>query len=167
MIKIPEKIKEELLARAEREQALRSEWDDKDSEELRLKVLAEDENNTSYLKQVVKEYGWPKISDVGEKVAMAAWLIAQHSPDLGFMKKCLKLMEAEPDEVDPKNLVRTIDRARILTGKRQYYGTHFTKDKSGKWVPQPIEDVAHVDERRAKIGLPSLEQKSAEYNKNP
>jgi hypothetical protein len=101
-------IKNELLQRAEAEQALRKEWGDNDNEEIRLKVLAQDADNTIFLKYLIKSKGWPKMSEVGKEVAMAAWLIAQHSPDRAFRKHCLELMQEAPEEVEPQNLVRTI-----------------------------------------------------------
>lgn len=157
-------IKDELLERMQAEQLLREAWDVSDSEEDRLKVKQIDEENTTFLSSLIDQYGWPKISDVGEEVAEAAWLIAQHTPDKMFRKQCLELMQTHPQEVDPKNLVRTIDRVRILDGEPQYYGTHFTLSKEGKWLPQPIEDEEHVNQRRAAVGLGTIEEKTDEYN---
>lgn len=157
-------IKNELLQRAEAEQALRMEWGDSDNEELRLKVLAQDTENTAFLKGILKSSGWPKTSEVGKETAMAAWLIVQHSPDKAFRRHCLELMQEVPNEVEPQNLARTIDRVRIEEGQKQYFGTHFMKDEDGSWIPMPIEDEEHVEERRTKYGLPTLEEKVQEYN---
>ena len=45
-------------------------------------------------------------------------------------------------------------------GKPQIYGTQF-RESNGELVPEPIDDEVHVDERRARVGLPPL----AEYRK--
>lgn len=158
-------VRYELLKRAEAEQALRAEWGDSDNEELRLKVLAQDTENTIFLKKLIKGAGWPKITKVGKEAAMAAWLIAQHSPDKDFRRLCLELMQEAPDEVEPHNIARTIDRVRIEEGKQQYFGTHFMKSEDGTWIPMPIEDEEHVEQRRADYGLPTIAEKINEYNK--
>lgn len=163
---IPDDIKRELLARAAKEQKIRARWEkDWDNKEIQKEAQEADAKNTVFLKKVVKEYGWPKISEVGKDVAMAAWLMLQHSPDKKFMEDCLKLMQKAPHEVEPANLARTIDRVRILNGQKQYYGTHFEK-KDGQWLPIPIDDEKNVEERRAKMGLPKIEQKKNNIKDN-
>lgn len=160
----PNTIKD-LLDRTKAEQALREEWGLSDNEELRLKVLALDSENTAFLKQLVANSGWPKLSTAGKEAATAAWLIVQHSPDKVFRKHCLDLMQENPSEVEPQNLARTVDRVRIDEGKQQYFGTHFMKGQDGSWEPMPIEDEKNVEARRAEYNLPTLEAKIKEYNK--
>lgn len=165
MDKYPRIIIQELLERAEKEQHLRERWEENlENQEFIDAVKAVDEDNTVFLKDFIAKYGWPKISEIGKKEAMAAWLILQHSPDKEFMETCLKIMQAMPDEVEPANLARTIDRVRILNGEKQYYGTHFSPGEDGKYYPKPIEDEEHVEERRAAMGLPTMEEKFKEYN---
>ncbi len=147
------------------DQSARLAWEkDFENEGLRDRVRKVDADNTVFLKKLIAEYGWPKISIVGKDVALEAWYIAQHTPDKDFLKECLKLMQQNPNEVEAFNLARTIDRIRLGDGLPQYYGTHFIQSSDGKWVPQPIEDEDNVDERRAKIGQPSMEEKLKEYN---
>ncbi len=44
------------------------------------------------------------------------------------------------------------------TGKNQIYGSQLRSDpKTGKIELYPIDDPEHVDERRAKVGLPPLQ----------
>lgn len=164
MEEVSSEIKGELLQRAEAEQALRRQWDDNDTEELRLQVLAHDNDNTAFLKELVETSGWPTISEVGKEVAMASWLIAQHTPEKSFLKHCLEVMLEAPDEVEPQNLARTIDRVRIYEGQEQWFGTHFTKVEDGSFAPMPIEGAEHVDERRAQWGLTSIKEKKRQYN---
>lgn len=165
MERLSENIKLDLLERMEKEQALRRIWSDKDDPEIETQVSALDTENTKFLKSLVERFGWPKISDVGEDVALAAWLIAQHSPDLEFMNHCLELMQENPDEVDPKNLVTTIDRIRIMRNKQpQYYGTQFNRLPDGTYEPFPIEDAEHVNERRLAVGLSTIEETTARHN---
>jgi hypothetical protein len=165
MEKLSDDVKTELLKRKEKEQDMRRVWSDKDDPEIEAQVLALDTENTEFLKNLVERFGWPKISDVGEDLAEAAWLIAQHSPDLEFMSHCLELMQEDPDEVDPQHLARTIDRIRISRNHQlQYYGTHFNKLPGGNYAPLPIEDAEHVNERRTAMGMETIEEATAWYN---
>jgi hypothetical protein len=168
MEKLSDDIKSDLLERMNKEQTLRKIWGNLNDKEIEKQVIAVDTENTEFLKSLVNEFGWPKISDVGEEVALAAWLIAQHSPDLEFMNHCLELMREDPDEVDPRNIATTVDRVRVMRNHQlQYYGTQFTRSDDGtRWVPHSIEDVEHVNERRKAIGLNTIEEITAWYN-NP
>ena len=95
---------------------------------------------------------------------MAAWLIAQHTPDKDFLKQCLKLMQENPTEVEPHNLARTIDRVRLAEGKLQYYGTHFGLQPNGRYEVLPIEDTENVEKRRLAMGLPTIAEGTKRAN---
>lgn len=126
----------------------------------RLKALHV--NNASRLKEVLKAYGWPGISLVGEEGAKAAWLIAQHSvSDTTFMQECVSLIEHDVARGDVAGwqLAFLQDRVRTLAGELQYYGTQFDADENGWPTPFPIADSATVNERRAQLGLNSLEER--------
>ncbi|UZE94588.1 DUF6624 domain-containing protein [Alkalimarinus alittae] len=126
----------------------------------RMKLLHE--QNASRLKKIIGTYGWPGVSLVGEEAAKAAWLIAQHSvSDSGFMGECVCLLEdaVASGEVAGWQLAFLHDRVRTLSGKPQYYGTQFDVDESGWPAPFPIEDIAMVNERRARLGLNSIEER--------
>ncbi len=133
--------------------------------ELLLKVTEmskTDQDNTAWLKKVVDRHGWLTASKVGAEAASSAWLMVQHADkDPKFQRKCLDLMAPlPPGEVKPSDLALLTDRVLLAEGKKQLYGSQF-EAKGGKWMPKPIEDEAHVDERRKKVGLPPL----AEYAK--
>jgi hypothetical protein len=136
----------------------------------RLKVLldiskkmeAVDTKDRKRLQEIIDKHGWPGKALVGKEAAHAAWLIAQHADaDLAFQKRCLKLMEAAPrGDVEPRDLAYLTDRVLVAEKKKQRYGTQLL-GQGGKFRPQPIEDEANVDRRRAEVGLPPL----AEYLK--
>jgi hypothetical protein len=57
-------------------------------------VRAIDEDNTAWLKELVRRQGWPGRSLVGEEAAHAAWLLVQHADhDPAFQRECLDLLE--------------------------------------------------------------------------
>jgi hypothetical protein len=126
----------------------------------RMKSLHE--QHAARLKEIISSDGWPGMSQVGEEAAKAAWLVAQHSvSDPEFMAKCVGLLEDAVAKKDVMGwqLAFLQDRERTLTGKLQYYGTQFDVDENGWPIPFPIEDSATVNERRARLGLNSLEER--------
>jgi hypothetical protein len=85
----------------------------------------------------------------------------QHA-DLATQKKYIDRMTAAADagEIEWALVATTVDRIQVREGKPQTYGTQFhTVD--GELVPETIGDAEHVDERRAKVGLPPLAQYTA------
>lgn len=157
----------ELLARVEKEQALRRQWPNEPDEEFFDKVRKIDKENTEFFKKFLKKFGWPQISKFGKEVAEAAWLTVQHTPDKEFRKQCLVLMKSiDASEIEQPYLARTIDRIRVLDGKKQLYGTNFTKAKDGKWQAQDIENPKNIDERRATMGLPLLAEDTKRVNES-
>lgn len=131
------------------------------------KLAKVDEANRTRLKAIVKEFGWPGRSLVGEDGAAAAWLLVQHADaDRGFQADCLRLMEAAPaGEVTGKQIAYLTDRVLVGTGKPQRFGTQLGVD----FKPAAIADEGEVDARRAKLGLPPLadyiKAAKAEYEK--
>lgn len=115
-----------------------------------------DKKNTAKLKQIVKKYGWPTLSLVGEKGAHAAWLIVQHSPDLYFQKKCLKKMRdaMEAGEAERQDVAYLIDRVLVREKKGQLFGTQFRVAKNqNRFEPFPIHRRAYLNRRRLEYGL--------------
>lgn len=126
------------------------------------RVKAIDIKNTARMKELIAQVGWPTKTLVGERASKAAWLLVQHADlDPAFQKQCLPLLEkaVANGEGSPKELAYLTDRILVADGKPQRYGTQFHM-VDGKLVPRPIEDEAHVDERRASVGLGTM----AEYN---
>lgn len=157
MASLNQSLINELLQLAEEDQAMRirvndghSEWDN-----------SVDERSQARLRSIVDEYGWPTIQKVGAKASHAAWLLAQHAPDLHFMEHCLELMEGlPPNEVSQANIAYLKDRVLMMNGKPQIYGTQFLGTGEDMHVYK-IEDVEHVDERRASVGLDSFADNEA------
>lgn len=120
--------------------------------------------NAARLAAIMRERGWPKRSMVGREAADAAWLVLQHAiGDPPVMRRGLELLRSLPQgEIDPIQLAMLEDRVRTFSGLPQIYGTQFDWDERGEMQPRPIADEAHVDARRAAIGLPPLAEKLRE-----
>jgi hypothetical protein len=129
-------------------------------------IRTADKENTSWLKQVVENRGWPTRTLVGQDGASAAWLLVQHADaEPKFQRKCLDLMAKLPrEEVSQQNVAYLTDRVLLAEGKKQLYGTQFMT-VNGKLRPRPLEDEPNVDKLRAGVGLPSLASSAAEMAK--
>jgi hypothetical protein len=129
----------------------------KEWEVLTAAIKSADDDNLSWLKSIVTEFGWPTRTMVGEDGAHAAWLLVQHADaDPKFQRRCVDLILRLPkQEYSQTDAAYLTDRVLLAEGKAQLYGTQFTMS-AGKAQPRPIEDEAHVDQRRASVGLGPL-----------
>ena len=173
MLRVNELLRDELLRRESADQAARmqcieltrgqaaGEQPSAEAQKAMERMQAIDQENTSWLREVVRAHGWPKRSEVGDRAANSAWLLVQHSDlDPGFQRECLDLLgeAVEAGEASATNLAYLTDRVLRAEGKPQRYGTQFGPGPDGDFAPQPLEDPARVDELRASVGLGPLEE---------
>jgi tetratricopeptide (TPR) repeat protein len=159
-------LRDELLRMVDEDQAVRHEavqgrFQDKAVLE-RMNVI--DRRNTARMKEIIAQVGWPTKTLVSERGARAAFLLVQHADlDPAFQKQCLALMEkaVADKEALGSDFAYLTDRVRVAESKPQLYGTQFYTVE-GKLVPRPIEDEAHVDARRAAVGLGTMEEYTAQ-----
>lgn len=156
-----EALRAELREMVRADQELRHKWMEAgEDQEIASQIKKVDQKNTARMKEIINTHGWPGKTLVGEDGANAAWLLVQHADrDRPFQKGCLALMAtAGAEEVSQGNLAYLVDRVRVGEGQPQVYGTQFWTDESGQFGPQPIEEEGLVDERRARVGLGTLEE---------
>lgn len=164
-VKYPE-LREELLKRMAADQQFRVEQAQKykgvpeppAAQEEGRKI---DQENTAWLKPLMKKHGWLGNSLVGVDGATATFLLVQHTPDAEFRKSSLELLRKAVKEGEARGdqLALLTDRVLMLEGKPQIYGTQIKPFKDGKVEVWTIADEANVDKRRAEVGLGPL----AEY----
>lgn len=100
----------------------------------------------------VRGSAWPTRSVVGAAATHAVYLLVQQ--DTALARTALhRMMEAGPAESPAIDVAVFEDRLRLLSGRKQLYGTQFTK-LNGKIVLAAIEDSAHADLRREGASLP-------------
>lgn len=131
-----------------------------DARDIVLAVRAIDMESTAFLKSMVDSRGWPRVSEVGEDGAHAAWLLVQHADaEPEFQARVLALMGplVAEGEASAADFALLTDRVRLARGETQVYGTQFATDENGTLRPRPTEDWANVDTRRAEVGLPPME----------
>ena len=149
------------LAREDQEDRAALEGADiaKDTAKL-FRAMRGDSARTRWLRNAVRERGWPKRSVVGDSAAKAAWLMLQHTEFQDWADEMLPVLErlADSGEVKRSELALFTDRVLMHRGRPQRYGSQFNF-VDGRMVAHPIEDLARLDARRAEVGLPPM----AEY----
>jgi len=142
-------LREALKKMWKRDQDLVGKWDQQ-------KVVVD--QNTLRLNRIIDQYGWPTRSMVGKDGSWMAWAIAQHSQDIHFQRKCLKLLEKTlaTNEPEPVLYAELYDRICRNTNHKQKFGQAII-EKNGVKKFYPIENKPGVDARRASIGLVPLQ----------
>jgi hypothetical protein len=157
-------LKRRLNAMAKRDQAVRTPTyvTGNVSEVLVRRQQQTDDRLTRELKQIVARDGWPTIRLVGLEASENAALVLVHSRDHDFQRSLLRRLQTlvEQGEILGSSVALLTDKILISEGKPQRFGTQF--DWTNKTIRMlPVEDQAHLDERRAKYLLPPM----AEYTK--
>lgn len=127
------------------------------------RLVALDEGNTAWMKDLVGRHGWPTVTEVGSEAAGHAWLLVQHADhDVDFQERCLELLRTRvaAGEADAQHAAYLSDRVAMHRGRPQRYGTQFVQ-RDGALEPYLLEDPARVDAWRAEVGLGTL----AEYRR--
>ena len=127
--------------------------------ELCSEVIHQDSLSRIFVQRVLENFGWPFISMVGKESSHNFWLLVQHlDKDIALQKKALELLKKAviKNEADSQDLAYLEDRLLIAEGKEQRYGTQY-KIKDKKLVMSPVEDISNLEDRRKKMGLPSIE----------
>lgn len=122
-------------------------------------LMARDSALTRRLRAIVARHGWPGRALVGADGAEAAWLVLQHSPELGFQREMLpRIWEAaRAGEGTLAEAAMLEDRIRVASGEPQRYGTSFAIEP-GELRPHPIADLEGLAARRREVGLPPIEE---------
>jgi len=160
------KLSKEIRKMQDTDRKLRNKWakmaksgktENKKFKKLTDEVLAVDSLNTSRMKEIVMQFGWPTYQLVGKKASVGAWLIVQHADrDPLFQIKCLPLLKvaSEQGQSDPVNYAFLYDRIQIAKGEKQLYATQSTTNNGiTDGYFQPIEDEANIQNRRAEKGF--------------
>jgi hypothetical protein len=106
---------------------------------------------------IFAQYGLPTFALVGPEAASGFDDVIQHQP-VDFEKQVLPEMkaDAEAGQVSSESYAMLLDRVESYSHQPQTYGENFVCMPDGKFKPSPIADPAHVDRRRAEIGLMPL-----------
>lgn len=111
------------------------------------------------LSSIIDQYGWLGISQVGRRANTAQWGIVQHARH-EYKLKYAPLMKASvlAGESQPSQYARLIDWMNINNGQPQVYGSATKVTVDGTRVFYEIAYRDKVNERRAEIGLSTIEE---------
>jgi hypothetical protein len=124
----------------------------------RLAAIQVDEANLTKLKHIINQGGFPTTAMVGLDGVAAAFLLTTHADsDSSFQAKILTIItpRLRRNEIDGNQFALLTDRVLVAQGRQQCYGTQF-EGLGDQLKPKPIQDEAHVDERRRALGLISI-----------
>lgn len=112
-----------------------------------------DDANLARLKQIVARDGWPDAAMVGNRGMADFWLLSQHAPG-SFIAQALPHLRAAADrgEIAWASLALMIDRDLMDRGKPQVYGSQWQGQGATMAMYRTV-DPAHLDARRAQVGL--------------
>jgi hypothetical protein len=138
-------------------------WNSPEITPARDAMLKTDAVNISKVTALLDQHGWIGPETVGPEASDTLFLVIQHADPLTQQKYLPLLRQAvQQGKAKAADLAFLEDRVALAEGHRQIYGSQLIMaSRDGKLHVQPIEDPAHVDERRAAVGLPPM----AEYLK--
>jgi len=156
-------LKNHLEEMLERDQAYRTQWilsrqlhheETQRDIALRLRADSIDSLNQVEIRQVLKEHGFPKKTEVGTSACEAAWIIIQHAP-LDVQKEYLPMLEKAATEgnIQAALVAALHDRIDVREGRPQKYGTQ--RNSNGLC---PLLNEKMVNQWRKEVGLPPLDE---------
>lgn len=115
-------------------------------------INEKDARNLIKIQKILDEKGWLGQDVIGGRGNMTLFLVIQHAP-IEIQEKYLPMMReaVKKNNAQPSSLALLEDRIALRTGKRQIYGSQ-------------IENPEKVDERRAKVGLGTLQDYISNWN---
>ena len=158
-------LKNHLEEMLERDQAYRTQWilsrqlhheETQYDIALRLRADSIDSLNQVEIRQILKEHGFPKKTEVGTSACEAAWIIIQHAP-LDVQKEYLPMLERAATEgnIQAALVAALHDRIDVREGRPQKYGTQRTRNGIC-----PLLNKKMVNQWRKEVGLPPLDEYS-------
>lgn len=102
--------------------------------------------------RILDAYGYPGKALAGDATPIPFYI-------LGFAPATLKekhlpklIMAATRSDIDWKSLAFFIDKLKLAKGEKQLYGTQYFL-KNNEYILYPVEDEAHLKDRRSSVGL--------------
>lgn len=131
-------------------------------EEIIQNMRAADSSSHLAIIQIIEEYGYPGFNIVGEEGSGNFWLLVQHQDNHPeTQRKVLALMkvEVEKDNADKQDFAYLTDRVAVNADEPQVYGTQMrlNPDKTS-FIPKKVMDRDGLNERRASIGMGTIEE---------
>lgn len=134
--------------------------------EARFALMREiDSINLLEVENIIKEYGYPGKSLVGEPANKTVFYVIQHSDEIDKYLPIIRKAEKSGD-IASHSLALMEDRSLMNQGREQIYGTQIKgqANKYGEWIYflWPIKNVDSINIWRRQVGI---EQSLEEYLK--
>ena len=138
-----------------------------ETEQINFEIGKADSTNLVQARKILKEHGWPKLSEIGKDGQNNFWLIAQHADqDVLFQQRALAEMETlkKSNEINLEHYAFLDDRVQCNLNFKQLYGTQVNWTGNGQASGfRPILEEHLVDQRRIKLGLLPLSTYALSY----
>ena len=123
-------------------------------------IHEKDSINLIKVKKILDERGWLGAKVIGTQGNSTLFLVIQHADletqltYLPMMREAVKLGNA-----NASSLALLEDRVAMRQGKKQIYGSQIARDQeSGEYYVFPLIEPEKVNERRAEVGLGTIEE---------
>ncbi|PZR28392.1 MAG: hypothetical protein DI535_07060 [Citrobacter freundii] len=120
-------------------------------------IAKADADNLLAAKEIIAQYGWPGISQIGKDGQNNLWLVVQHADmDVAFQRNALAAMKKllGTKELNAENYAFLYDRVQCNLNYKQLYGTQVNWTSNGEASGfRSIADEDKVDDRRRKLGV--------------
>ena len=115
-------------------------------------MLQTDSTDIQRVRALIQRYGYPGKTLVGTPTNEAAFYVIQHSNRISQYLPLIK-QAADQGELPFRLYAMMLDRQLMHLGRPQVYGTQGLNYNGQPPFIWPIEDAAHVNERRKKAGF--------------
>jgi hypothetical protein len=121
------------------------------------KMKQTDEEDREKVRAILERNGVPTVAMVGSEAASDFVVLIQHQSS-DFRREALPKLKANVDtgQASPKDYAMMYDRAQTDEGRPETYGVNLICEPDGTFAPGSLIDPAHVEDRRAAIGLMPL-----------
>jgi hypothetical protein len=124
------------------------------------KIINEkDSINLIKVEEILYERGWLGADVIGKQGNSTLFLVIQHS-DIEAQEKYLPMMREAVSKGNARasSLALLEDRVALRKGEKQIYGSQITRDQeTGEYYVLPLIDPDNVDQRRAEVGLETIQ----------
>lgn len=134
-------------------------WESDEMKALWKIIVEKDSINLIKIKEILDEHGWLGADVIGNQGNLTLFLVIQHA-DLETQEKYLPMMRdaVKRGNASASDLALLEDRVALRKGEKQIYGSQVGIDQeTGEYYVLPLIDPDNVNQRRAEVGLGSIQ----------
>ena len=117
---------------------------------------------TARLSAILDRITWDELLSLSPRAADQAFSLISHSGDIAFKQRMIAVFEpmARAGRMRGNNVANLVDDVALSEGRPQVYGTNF-ECRDGVYQPKPTEAPETLNERRAALGMNTIEEYAA------